>query len=129
MRHTMIFGGLLVLTACADHRASCQADATRDLQIVQALISDTKATIDRGYAIQTEQRTVIYTDFCLGTGGHGGVFRFCNRAQPVTSRRPVAVDLGAERQKLNSLVSKERELKKSSLLALQRCDVAFPAES
>ncbi len=119
---------ILALAACSDPKTVCQQEATKDLGIVQALIADTQATIDRGYAIQTKERTVIYTDFCFGTGLHNGGFRFCNRAQPVVSRTPVAVDLNDERRKLRSLKQKESELKKRSLTALQQCEQAYPSQ-
>lgn len=120
---------VLFLAACADPRQACLNDAVKDLRIVQALIADTQATIQRGYAIQTETRTVIYSNFCVGTGFDHGRFTFCNYPQPVTTRTPVAVDLDAERRKLRSLRSKERELKRESLLAQQRCEQQFPGKA
>lgn len=120
---------IMMLAACADPRASCLNDATKDLRIVQALIADTEATIARGYAIQTETRTVIYTNFCVGTGNKSGGFTFCNYPYPVTTKTPVAVDLNAEKAKLRSLRDKEVELRSDSLLAQQRCELEFPAEA
>ncbi|WP_051153806.1 hypothetical protein [Litoreibacter arenae] len=126
----ILIAPLLLLAACASPRDACLQDATKDLRIVQALIADTQATIDRGYAIQTETRTVIYTNFCVGTGlGSDGRFSFCNYPQPVTTKKPVAVDLDAERRKLRSLKAKETELRRESLLAQQRCELKFPAKS
>lgn len=126
MKHLLI-APLLILAACTSPRDACLSDAVTDLKVVQALIADTEATIARGYAIQTETRTVIYTNFCVGTGlGGNGRFSFCNTAQPVTSRVPVAVDLNAERRKLASLKTKEAELRRSSLLRQQRCEQRYP---
>lgn len=127
MRKFLILSALL-LTACTDPRAVCLNEATKDLRIVQALIADTEATIERGYAIQTETRTVIYTNFCVGTGRRDGSFTFCNYPYPVTTKTPVAVDLNAERAKLRSLQSKERELKRESKIAARRCELEFPAD-
>ncbi len=117
---------LLACAACTNPREACISDATKDLRIVQGLVADTQATLERGYAIQTETRTVLYTDFCIGTGIRNGHFNFCNRAQPVTSRTPVAVDLDMERRKLRSLQRKERELKAKSASEIQRCELANP---
>lgn len=126
----ILLAPLLLLAACANPREACLQNAVGDLRIVQALISDTEATIKRGYAIQTETRTVIYTNFCVGTGiGSNGQFSFCNYPQPVTTRKPVAVDLSLERRKLHSLKQKEGELKRASLLKQQRCDLEFPTET
>ncbi|KAG1649661.1 D-alanyl-D-alanine carboxypeptidase DacF [Nymphon striatum] len=120
----LLIAPLLVLSACASPLETCKQEAVKDLRIVQALIADTQATIDRGYAIQTETRTVIYTNFCIGTGiGHDGRFSFCNYPQPVTTKTPVAVDLAQEKRKLRSLKQKEAELKRESLLRQQRCEL------
>lgn len=117
------------VAGCASPRENCLRQATRDLSIVRALISDSEATLERGYAIQTETRTVLYTDFCLGTGRNHGTFRFCTRAQPVSSRVPVAVDLDAERAKLRSLRRKEVELRRKSADAAQRCTLEHATKS
>ncbi|SFR36998.1 hypothetical protein [Litoreibacter janthinus] len=121
---------LLLLTGCASPLETCKQDAVKDLRIVQALIADTQATIDRGYAIQTETRTVIYTNFCVGSGvGNDGRFSFCNYPQPVTTKKPVAVDLEVEKRKLRSLKAKETELKRESLLKQQRCELELTAST
>ena len=126
MKHFIVLSGLLALAACTDPKQACINDATKDLTIVQGLIADTEATLERGYAIHTAARTVLYTDFCIGTGVRNGHFSFCNRAQPVTSRKPVAVDLDAERRKLRSLKQKEAELRARSANNIQRCELAHP---
>lgn len=121
---------LVFLAACANPLEACKQDALKDLRVVQALIADTQATLDRGYAIQTETRTVIYTNFCVGTGvGSNGQFSFCNYPQPYTTKRPVAVDLDQEKRKLRSLKAKEIELKRNSLLNQQRCELEYPASA
>ena len=127
----LLIAPVMLLAACTNPLEDCKQDAVKDLRIVQALIADTQATIDRGYAIQTETRAVIYTSFCLGTGrgrhGHGhGQFTFCNHSQPVTTKTPVAVDLEAEQRKLASLKRKEAELERESRLNKQRCELAHP---
>ena len=119
--------GLLSLAACTDPREACVRQASKDLSIVRALIADTEATLARGYAIETETRTVLYTDFCFGTGRNHGRFRFCTHASPVTNRVPVAVDLEAERGKLRSLRSKEAELRRSTADEIQKCELAHAA--
>ena len=115
------------LAACSSPRQECIAAASEDLKVVQSLIADTEETLARGYAIQTETRSVLYTDFCLGTGIGNGGFQFCNRTQPVTSETPVAVDLNEERRKLQSLKRKEAELQVRTARDLRRCDLTHPA--
>ncbi|MEP3348098.1 MAG: hypothetical protein ABJN34_17005 [Litoreibacter sp.] len=123
----LLVPSLMLLAACATPLETCKQSAVKDLRIVQALIEDTKATIDRGYAVQTETRTVIYTNFCIGTGiGHDSRFNFCNYSHPVTTKTPVAVDLDQEKRKLISLQQKEMELKRSSRLQEQKCELQHP---
>ncbi len=117
---------LLCLAACADPHTECVDAASTDLRVVQSLIADTQATLQRGYAIQTETRNVLYTDFCIGTGIRNGGFRFCNRSQPVTSKKPVAVDLDEERRKLRALKRKEAQLKTRTTRDLRRCELTHP---
>ena len=116
----------LLLAACADPLQSCLDQADRDLRVVQDLIDDSEATLDRGYAIQTETRFVLYTDFCFGRGNRHGNFTFCKRTQPVTSRTPVAVDLEEERRKLRALKRKEVELQARTRSAVASCQSAYP---
>ncbi|MFY0692876.1 MAG: hypothetical protein JXR14_13265 [Paracoccaceae bacterium] len=118
---------VVLLAGCGDPRSKCIKDASKDLSVIQELIADTEATIARGYAIQTETRTVVYTDFCFGSHRYNrGSFQFCNRAQPVVSKEPVAVDLDAERRKLKSLREKEAELRRRTALDIQKCELANP---
>ncbi len=129
MKPFLFLAAALAVTGCASAYENCLRQATRDLSVVRALISDTEATLERGYAIQTETRTVLYTDFCFGAGRNHGRFRFCTRAQPVSSRVPVAVDLDIERAKLRSLKVKEAELRRKSADAAQRCTLEHGAQS
>ena len=117
---------LLCFTACTDPHKTCVDEASKDLRIVQDLIADTEATLRRGYALQTETRNVLYTDFCIGTGISNGTFQFCNCSQPVTSTKPVAVDLNEERRKLRSLKRKEAELETRTARDLRRCALTHP---
>jgi hypothetical protein len=122
MKHLIALSTVTLLIACASPVEQCKRKATQDLSIVRALIADTQATLERGYAIETETRTVLYTDFCLGHGRQQGGFHFCTRAQPVQSRKPVAVDLNVERAKLRTLQRKEKQLARDAQIVVERCD-------
>lgn len=126
MKHMFSLAALILLAACASPRETCLTNATRDLNVVQSLIADMEATIARGYAIRTEERLIAYTDFCFGAGGDVG-FSFCRRLDPVTTRKPVAVNLDEERAKLRSLKRKEVDLRRASLTAVAQCDAQYPA--
>lgn len=126
MKPAFLLPVMIALVACGDPRAACLKDASQDLTIVRALIADTEATLARGYAIQTTERQVIYTDFCIGSGGRSGGVTWCNKSQPVAEKTPVAVDLGAERGKLEDLRIKESELRGRTANDIQRCELAHP---
>ncbi len=114
----------LLATACVDPGQTCRKDATKDLQTVRALITETEETIARGYAVKTGSRNIAFTDFCLGSGSHNVGISFCNRIEPVQTKQPVAVDLNEERRKLASLKQKESELARSTASELQKCELA-----
>ncbi|MEP5762069.1 MAG: hypothetical protein ABJ327_22715 [Litoreibacter sp.] len=124
MKSIFVFPIIVALAACASPQQRCVDGASKDLNIVQALISDTEATIARGYAIQTTERQLIYTDFCIGHGRRSVGVTWCNRSQPVIEKTPIAVDLDAERRKLNDLRVKEAELRSSTASEVQRCELA-----
>lgn len=119
----------LLLAACVDPRQACLNDAGKDLRIVRNLIDDTEATLARGYAIRSETRIVQYNTFCFDPSPQKGQrhYTFCGRSQPVTSRKPVAVDLGEERRKLRDLKRKEQELQARTRGAIESCERTHPA--
>ena len=127
MKPLFLIAPLAMLAACTDPRQACLNSAQQDLRVVRALIADSEATLERGYVIQTETRHVIYTDFCFGAHGHHVGYRFCDRVLPVTSKKPVAVDLGEERRKLKSLRVKERELERRTARDIRVCNQTYPA--
>jgi len=111
----------LALAGCATPQERCIRDATRDLRTVNALIAESEATIDRGYALVEEQRLVsVGFGYCIG--GHGRVgYRFCGETYTTTVRRPVAVDLDVERRKLAGLRGKAAELEREAGPAVAQC--------
>ncbi len=125
MRLSVFLGTALLLAGCATPREACIDTVSEDLRVVRALIADTEATLERGYAIQTEERLVTYSTFCVGAHGDVGIV-FCDRIQPVRSKKPVAVDLDEERRKLRSLKRKEVELSRKTAAAIAQCEAQYP---
>ncbi|MEM6594887.1 MAG: hypothetical protein AAF672_08850 [Pseudomonadota bacterium] len=113
---------ICALGACATSEKLCIQDATKDLKIVQSLIATTEANLLRGYAVETEERRVVFTDFCLGSRRSNVGVSFCNRSEPVTKRTPVAIDVAAERRKLRELKRREAKLLEGIPAALDACD-------
>lgn len=108
-----------VLAACASPQERCVADATKDLRVVNGLIAETRANLDRGYSIETVVEPRIGIAFC--TGRRSNVV-FCTESEQTLRDQPVAIDLGAEQQKLDGLLAKRGELEVRARRALAQCD-------
>lgn len=119
---------LLPLVACATPREQCERDATRDLSVIQALITTTQQNLARGYAIEKSVEYRPTLTFCyadrFGTGN--AVFTYCNEIEPRTVKTPVAIDVAAEKTKLADLQRKEAELRKAALQGLATCATTYP---
>jgi len=123
-RRALVALMLPALAACASPQVRCERAATSDLRTVTELIAETEATLERGYAWRTEERTVrVGLTGCIGGGGliYTGV---CAGEETRTVRRPVAVDLDAERRKLDSLRRKQAELRAEAAVAVAQCRAA-----
>ncbi len=115
---------LFLAAACATPQEKCRSDATRDLRVVNGLIAESRATLKRGYAFETETTVVPRFVFCAGYRDGGRIAvggRFCHVNQVVQRKTPVAVDLAEERKKLNSLIRKRSQLKAETERRLQLC--------
>jgi hypothetical protein len=97
--------GLVV--ACASPQERCERDAARDLNVLNGLIAESEATLERGYAFEEIKYPDVNVRVCYNDDGRAFV---CGSNRIRTERRPVAVDLEAEERKLASLKAKRREL-------------------
>jgi hypothetical protein len=102
----------LTLAACASPRQRCLAAATGDLRVVDRLITETEANLERGFAVEHEPYVTTGVDLCAGTALHGGGrlhvavgsgLTLCNTVETRTRSRPVAIDPAAEQRKLTQL--------------------------
>ncbi len=118
MRPLLALSALLILAACATPRQQCEARATRDLRVVNQLIEESRAILERGYAFETvEDESLRYT-FCLDRDGNRTL---CWVRDRDFSTRPVAVNLDEERAKLASLLRKKEELEVEARAAIEAC--------
>lgn len=117
----------LLLAACATPRETCIAEATRDLRVINALVAQTRANLERGYAIAEDEdlRTLYRTCRVENADGTTGVYT-CPTTQVVTREVPVAIDLNAERAKLESLVERQAQLESAVQPALRQCMALYP---
>lgn len=125
----IVIPALLVLTGCATPYERCINMATRDMQVVDRLIAESRATLSRGYALESQ---IIYrTDFEDCTPRATIDYpnprpRMCLVDVPQTVTRPKAVDLAAEQVKLAGLEAKSAAQSKDAALALAQCRVQHP---
>ncbi len=127
MRKNLFLLPLLALAACATPRESCISEATRELRTLTALVNETQGNIARGYAIAEVQDVAVRRTRCTGTNADGSTFTFpCEETTTVTRQQPVAIDLRAERAKLDSLLERQALLRRQSDAQVQACIAAYP---
>lgn len=112
----------IALAACADPRARCEAEATRDLRTIDALIAETEGNIARGFAITRETDVRTNLEVCFA----GDLVQLCSVNEPIVRDRPVAIDRAEERRKLASLRERRAELQAPTRAALAQCAAQFP---
>lgn len=118
---------LLALAACATPQETCISSANRDLRVINGLIAETRANIERGFAVNEVQEVVSVRDTCKGKTETGEEFTFsCNRPETVTNREPVAIDLNAEKAKLESLEQRQLQLQANQQAVIAQCRAQFP---
>lgn len=128
MRHFAIaLPALLVLAACATPRESCIASATREGRAVDRLVIQTQANLNRGFAISERQELRVREAVCKGEAEDGTTFEVaCEKTDTVTVRDAVAIDLGVERAKLESLLERQRQNQINAQTAIRQCVAAYP---
>jgi hypothetical protein len=126
---------VLALAACATPQQRCINGVTRDLRVVTGLIAETEANLARGYGLEEQvvyrtvwvpcrDRIVVTTDDGQRVVRDSG--RMCLDDRPETVRRPVAIDLAAERRKLDQLRVQQTTLNRQAAPAVEQCRVLNP---
>ena len=127
MRTHLVVLPLLVLTACATPREQCIDQATRDTKIMSSLITETRANLARGFAIEERQEVRTVSSICQGSNEDGSTFSFrCDETETFTVRVPVAIDLNAEAAKLASLEERFAQSQAVSNQAVAQCIAIHP---
>jgi hypothetical protein len=116
-----------LLAACGTPQEQCISRNTRDLRVVDRLISETQTNISRGYALEevTVFETVRVPCPPTAPGGPAGP-GFCYDQRPDTDYRPRAIDLNAEAAKLESLKVKRESLARASEQVIAACRASYP---
>lgn len=127
MRPALFMIPLLALTACATPREACINDAIREVRILDSLIAETRANLERGYALEERQDVRTIHDTCTGHTTEGVEFFYrCDRVDTFTTVVPVAIDLNTEQEKLQSLLDRQRLNRTRSDQAIAQCIAIYP---
>ena len=116
-----------LLAACATPREQCLEAASRDARVLSALIAQSEATLARGYALEREQRLYNTLRACNDEDRAGDGFNnFCRGVRASTVTVPVAVDLDAEREKLDQLRERLAAITPATQANLDTCRARYP---
>jgi len=122
MRATLFMIPLAVLAACATPREQCISQVTRDARVLSSLINETRGNLQRGYALDRQQEVRTIRRTCRGRNEDGSTFTYrCDTTDTVTRNVPVAIDLNAERAKLQSLEERFVQTQAASNQAVAQC--------
>lgn len=118
---------LPLLVACATPQESCLASVGKDQRVLNALIVETRGNLNRGFAVKSEQRFREVNDICKSRLPDGTEIRTaCKRTEVKNIDVPVAIDLNAERAKLQSLEERQQQMRANSEAARRQCIAANP---
>jgi hypothetical protein len=118
MRPLLTLAALALLAACSTPREQCENRAVRDLRVVDRLIAENRAILERGYAIQTVETVRPRMTLCRVSEDRSEI---CWVDDIRRSTRPVAVNLNEVRATLASLVDKRAELEVRARAELAAC--------
>lgn len=125
----ILIPALFILAACGTPQEQCIAAATRDMRVVDRLITEAKGNLERGYAF--EEVTVYQTDWVdctphVAEGQPAPKPQLCLDEVPRTIRKAVAIDLNAEAAKLASLKTKRAQQANAAGPTIQACQAQYP---
>lgn len=122
---------LLVLSACGTPQEQCINAATRDMRVVDRLIAESEGNLARGYGYQ---QVTVWTTRWVPCGPPPPPVegqpkpkpQMCLDDVPETVRKPVALDLAAEAQKLAGLKAKRAAQAKAAAPQIAACKAEYP---
>lgn len=119
---------LPLVAACATPREACLARVSQDQRVLERLIVETRANLARGYAIEVKQEFKEIRRTCATELPDGSFVKTrCDEVDVKEVKVPVAIDLNAERAKLESLEQRQAQMQSNAEVARQQCLAANPA--
>ena len=127
----LLLPALMILVACGTPQEQCINRNTRDLRTMQKLVDETQANLTRGYAIEEYTVWVPVWQICErppapAPDQPAPPPRYCFDEEPQTKTRPKAIDLNAERAKLESLLQRRDELARAAQPVIAQCKTQYP---
>lgn len=123
MRRSLLLIPLL-LAACQSPQDACISDASRELTTISRLVDDTRGNLARGYAIGTRQEVQTIPETCRTQSPEGLITTYpCDRTEIVDIEEPVAINLFAERAKLDSLLERQAQMQRQLGPVLAQCQL------
>jgi hypothetical protein len=127
MRKTLILLPLLGLAACASPQQTCIGGVSRDLAVVNQLITQTELNIVRGYGTESRQEVRTIPRTCRDYRPVGTYeVDICDTTVVQNVSVPIALDLDAERAKLRQLQQQRDRLEAPTQTAIQQCIATYP---
>lgn len=114
---------LVPLVACSTPQERCIASVTKNIRVLDRLISTSQQNVDRGYAYHTKEYTVFTTVVC---GEVDGKKVLCQVPETASRKIPVAINLDNEQAKLNTLRKKRKQLASQSKSQIASCKSSYP---
>lgn len=128
MRYLFALAPFAVMAACATPQQQCLSAATQELRVNAYLITQTQGNLDRGYAIDQEQRVSQGFDTCRERTRDGGITRtLCRTTRVRNVDVPQAINLNVERDTLDQLLARRAVLQKQATAATAQCRALYPA--
>ena len=127
MRLLLAFAPLAVMAACVSPQQQCLTDATRELRINDALIAKTQANLDRGFAVDVEQRVSTRPGFCRDDRiGATQRYSFCNQVRVRNVGVPEPINTRIEQETLDQLIDKRAQLQRAAQSRVGQCRALYP---
>ena len=127
MRILFSLAPVALLVACATPQQQCLNNVTQELRVNAYLIAQTQANLDRGYAVDQQQRLRHGFDRCRVRRSDGTVTtRLCPATQVKTVNVPQAINLTVEQDTLNQLLASRANLERRATVATAQCRALYP---
>ncbi len=127
MRILFALAPVALLVACATPQQQCLSNVTEELRVNAFLIAQTQSNLNRGYAIDPQQRISRGFDMCRERNAVGQErTRLCPSTRVRTVNVPQAINLDVERGTLDQLLARKVILERQASAATAQCRALYP---